>query len=95
MKVPNVVPPFNLAQVIALKAYTAERAKMHSRPRKSAKGKNRPIQPAAYAAIDGNARSHRRRFGFAAARVRNSAAHGGVAVSCAVAGRFAGPRRGG
>ena len=28
VKVPNVVPPFNLAQVIALKAYTAERAKV-------------------------------------------------------------------
>ena len=38
VKVPNVVPPFNLAQVIALKEYTAERAKA-LKAAKSEKGK--------------------------------------------------------
>ena len=41
VKAPNVVPPFNLAQVIALKTYTAERAKVIKETR-SDKEKGKP-----------------------------------------------------
>ena len=47
VKVPNVVPPFNLAQVIALKEYTAERAKIIKAEKSGAasREKDKPAAP--------------------------------------------------
>ena len=49
VKVPNVVPPFNLSQVIALRQYTAERKKALAAAKETAKDKGLTPDPAAAA----------------------------------------------
>ena len=46
VKVPNVVPPFNLAQVIALREYTAERAKAIKAAKQESSSKEKGASPA-------------------------------------------------
>ena len=45
VKVPNVVPPFNLAQVIALREYTSERAKAIKAAKQEPSSKGKGVSP--------------------------------------------------
>ncbi len=87
VKVPNVVPPFNLAQVIALRTYTADRAKGIKEKGKDKSGAAPTGTPPAE--MPGPTVP---RVGLGAARLRDPVARGGFAHARAVA--FAHPRRG-
>ena len=77
VKVPNVVPPFNLAQVLALRQYTNERKKVLAAAKEAARNKGlTPADPASpaspVATPGGDARSDRAGLGVPAARRRRS-----------------------